>query len=333
MTSRKLFALCIGLFLVGASLNNEDYREITDFPAPAPNAFAVVGANLPDGGLVLWNGDALYLQNRPGGDAFTEIATGYAGDPGFIAMAPDGHTALLGAGFSPALYLFDTDAPVDFVEGTQIAAPNHFSGAFLTANLVILDRSKDDFSGSELVIFDLSGAKSLDDSVPVLSLPPNPGLKQQIVDKPAFSYASAINVDPSGTILYVMDANARELRTFSVAALIMAHEREIALDWESNGTPVGAPGDFYSGGVAGFTPEGYLVIAGSEGFGLPGGIQLVDPTPPATVVATLDPEGTQPFYSAIYNAVTDEIIATTGAQVTYATEGGIGSPALSCRPQ
>lgn len=328
--SKKFFVICVGLFLIGASLTSSSFQEITTFPSPAPNSFSVTGANLSDGRLVIWNGETIYFQDAAGGDSFAEAATGYLGDPGFLTLSPDGHTVLLGAGFSPALYLFDTDAPVDFVEGTQIDAPNHFGGAFLSEDLVILDRSKDDWSGSELVIFDLSSAKSLDNATTVLSLPPNPGLKQQILNKPDSSYPSSLSVCPSGTTLYVMDANTRELRSFSVSALIAAHEAQTTLDWATDGTPIGEIGDFYSGGVVGVTPDGYLINAGSEGYLMPGGVRIIDPSDPASVIATFDPAETQDYYSAIYNTVTGEIIATTGAQETYAIEFEISNAPFGC---
>jgi len=315
---------------------NEDFVEIAQFPTPAPGAFGVVGTNLPDGRFLLWNGLDVIIQDEPGSGFFSRMATGYLGDPGFIALSPDGHTALLGAGWGDGttanLYLLDTNAPVDYTAGSEIVGPSHFSAAFLSESIVILDKGTPAF-GAELVAFDISAKKSAPQFVSLLAKPPLPEGEKAILDKPAFAFSTSINFDPSGTILYVMDGNTRELRTFTTAAIQNAIDTVSTLDWVTDGTSVGLAGDYFGGGVSGFTiPEGHLVIAGSEGFLQPGGIQIVNVGTEA-VVTTLDPAGDQPFYSAFVNSATGELIVkdgTFGSEVAYATSTGVPAlPSLS----
>lgn len=297
--------------------NIDDFRAVPQFPQPSEFAFGVSGTTTTDGRFILWDGDTVYLQASPGSDELTPIATGYPGDPGFIALAPDGHTIALGSGFSQELYLLDINNPVDAVPGSAIPVPTHFGGAFLTQSLILLDRGNDDFTGSELVVVDLDtmpAPGTLGDRVQsaqtVLEFPiSNFVVNDLTIIKPAGSYSSKIHVDNTRTNLYAMDAFTGELRFFSVAAIIEAFTNSTTLDWTTDGTAIGFPGDFFTGGVAGINPDAQLIIGGSPGFGIPGGVQYIDPEVPAMVLATLDPAGTQPHYDVIYSRATDEMIA------------------------
>lgn len=324
--SKRSFSIAILIASFSISLPSvaQIHRIVDHFPSPAPGSFSVVGTNLPDGRLVLWNGDQIFIQTQAGSGLFGLVASGYAGDPGFITLAPDGQTVLLGAGFSPNLYLFDTANPVDYMPGSEITGPTHFSGVYLTPTLLVLDRGNATFTGSELFILDLSSSKSAPRLHTVMTLSKLPEEKQLVLDKPPFSFSSGLKVDPTGTLLYVMDGNLLELRTFLVADLINAFNTSSMLDWNADGTLVGAAGIYFGSGVAGIRPGGELVIAGSLGFLQPGGIQIVDPGTGA-ILQTLDPSGNQDFYTAIYNSVTDEIVARTGSGVVYATPQAIMS--------
>lgn len=322
MHSRIVLAFAFAA--LAGPVSPQEFQFVRQWPDPAPGSFGVTGTNLPDGRLILWNGSDVFIQNEPGGGYFWTVASGFLGDPGFIAMAPDGYTALLGAGFSPKVYLLDTRAPGDFLPGSEIPAPNHFSGAFLSQDLVVLDRGLDDFSASELVVLDLSAAKQSVAWRTVLTLSAPPPEKTTVLDKPPGSFSSRVHVDTATSTLYVMDANVRELRSFNVADAIAAFNSATLLDWAVDGTLIGAAGSYFSGGVAGVTPEGYLVIGGSEGFLQPGGIQIVDPSD-GSILDTLDPAGTQGFYGVIYNSALDEIVALTGEGSAFATEEAIAS--------
>ena len=311
----------------------DDFRVVPQFPQPADGAFGVVGTNIEDGRFLFWDGDTVYLQDTPGGSKLESFATGYLGDPGFIAVNPDNNTALLGAGFGNGttanLFLLNLVDPVDFEEGTQIVGPSHFAGAFLNDTLIILDSGKADFSGSELIVLDIFAAATRGTTPrTVMRFPESEkGTRIPIVDKPEMSFASLVHIDRSRNRVYAMDANTTELRWFSLADIILAFNTETPLDWSKDGTPVGTPGDFFSGGVSGVTPDGELVIGGSAGFGMPGGIQFIDPADPVTILDTLDPAGDMPFYNVIYNQVRDQMVAidaTFGVPLqAYATEMGI----------
>ena len=335
--------LACAVFLAAPAASSQTFMPAHNLPQPAPGAFTIVGTNLPDGRFVLWNGDGVYVQSEVGGGIFGLAAKGYAGDPGFIALAPDGHTLLLGAGFGDGseanAYLVDVFAPVDFAPGSELTLPNHAAGLFLTQDLVLLDRGKSDFSGSELVVVDLSAAKSgMTIARTVLRTPPA-GEKDLVVDKPAFSFSSNVILDPTGTEIYAMDANTLELRTFDVADIINAFNTSTPLDWSTDGTLFGSAGVYFSGGVEGFTSSNELVIDGSSGFLQPGGIQFVDRNT-GTINQTLTPAGVNEFYSVIFNSVTEEMIlrlgssnttfATTGVTANLPAAGAFGIALLSC---
>lgn len=311
----------------GAASAATAFTTYTDFPLPAAGSFVVSGTALPDGRLLLWDGDRVYTQTLPGTDGFQPRASGYQGDTAMVALAPDGHTVLLGQGFAGNLYLLDADAPADYTPASVVASvPGHFAGVFLTQELVLLDVGRLDFSGSELQILDLGAKKRGEKSTPGLAVAKgaayfNEGAKDLVVDKPPFGYSASLAVDAANGIVYAMDSNTRELRYFAVADLISAFNTATPLDWATDGTLVGSVGQFFSGGVAGVRPNGDLIIGGSLGFLQPGGIHLVDPGLPnpasASILETLDPTGNQDFYYVIYNAYTDVITALTFDGTAY----------------
>lgn len=316
---RAALSLLITVCAVTSAHAATTFAPYTRFPKPAPGAFVVSGTGLPDGRLLVWNGANLYTQFTAGADQFERIANGYSGDTAFVALAPDGHTVLLGQGFAGDLILFDAAAPADYSPASVVAnIPGHYAGVFLNSHLVLLDVGRLDFSGSELQIIDLDAAKGGAKSAPRMAITKgaaymNGDAKNLGVEKPPFAYSASIAVDTVQDIVYAMDGNTRELRFFSTAALIGAFNTNSPLDWATDGTLVGSAGQFFSAGVAGVRPDGSLVIGGSAGFLQPGGIQIVDPSlgdpVNASVHETLDPAGTSEFYYALYNAYTDVISA------------------------
>lgn len=292
-----------------------------DFPQTAK--YNVLGTALPDGRLVVWNGADVYTQLFPSADSFGVIARGYDGDPAFIALSPDGHTVLMGAGgfadpYTNQIYQIDTSAPVDFAPEAVVLTRAHYSGVYLTETLLLIDAGTSS-STSELVIMDLT-AKSAPVSVVVKT---GAYAKAQVVDKPGYSTQMAL--DSVNGRVYAMDGASRELRYFSRSALINAFNTAGTLDWAADGTLVGTAGDYFGAGVSGITPEGNLVIGGSEGYGLPGGVQIVDPET-GSVVESLDPDGAQGYTSVIYNSVTNAILAIVGT-TTYTDTAPAQTPA------
>ena len=307
MRAYLVCTVIIAELLVSLSARALTMTPLAGFPTPAPGAYGLTAAALPDGRFLLWDGNTLLLQTSPGSTVFEPLASGYAGDPGFAAISPDGHTAILGAGFSGDLYLFDLAVPEDFAPEAVVANQAHFAGVFLNASLVLLDAGKPDFSGSELAVLDLSGAKAGLATV-VRKSARYMKQKQVIVDKPPFSYSTSIAVDSRTGTVYAMDGNTRELRRFGIQDMVEAFQTHTMLDWESDGVLLGQPGTYYTGGVSGIAADGRLVIGGSEGYLLPGGIQLVNPLTGA-ITTLLDPSGHRSFYSVFFSPASQTILA------------------------
>lgn len=277
---------------------------------PAPVGFTLTGTGLPDGRFAIYNGDGVYFQNGAGVDGFTEVATGYEGDPSFIAVSPSGATLLLGAGgfgqpYTGNIYEVDVANPQDYTPAALVTNRNHYAAVFLTETLVLIDAG--DFIDSELAILDLN-AKS---GGPVTVLRKPAAEKQAVVDpKPGYSANLAYDAD-SGRV-YAMDAAARELRSFSASALIAAFTGSTLLDWENDGALIGAPGDYVGGGASGVTTQGYVVLGGSLGFTGPGMVQVVNPVNGA-IVNALDPVGDDGYTSVMMNPFTGAaIVQQTG---------------------
>ncbi|MBI2425900.1 MAG: hypothetical protein HYV27_23955 [Candidatus Hydrogenedentes bacterium] len=299
--------LCVAL--VCGAARAQGFGNYEHFPVPAAGSFGIVGAALEDGRLLLWNGDTVYLQFAPGADSFSPVGSGYVGDPGFLIPFPNGNDFLLGAGFGGNLYRFNPGEPADYSPAALIGSVSHYAAAFLSDELLLLDVGTFDpetfETGSQLVTFDLSGAKA--GITPVVTKGPEYfSSDAKTVDKPDGAYSSSVFTDTANGIVYAMDGNTTELRRFSVAALVNAHNTAADLDWAADGTLVGDPGDFLSGGVSAIDVSGRLVIAGF------GGVQFVAPSlgnpANAAVVETLAPAGSFEFYSVIYNPYFDSII-------------------------
>lgn len=307
------------------SAHAEGFQRYDHFPSS--DRYGVVGAALPDGSLLLWNGEEVYVQQGLRVDGFALRGQGYSGDPAFLAVSPGGQTALLGAGgwgtdpWVDRIYRYTPGAPGDFTPDAIVAVMPHYAAAFLTEDLVAIDAGAGDWMNSVIVVHDLRGGKSL--PAPVLYKPASPK-GDTVVQKPG--YSAALTVDHARGRLYAMDAATLELRAFSVSALIDAYESSGLLDWAGDGMLIGTPGAYYNGGVNGVTPEGGLVISGALGWGMPGGIQIVDPDT-GTVLENLDPSGAYSYASAIYNPVTGQITAMADG-LAYATGGFITLPAM-----
>ena len=277
---------------------------------PAPTSFTIAGAGLDDGRFVIYNGDAIFYQNAVGADGFTQVASGYEGDPAFIIVSPSGNRLLLGAGgfgqpYTGKLYEMDADSPMNFTPVAIVANQAHFGAVFLTESLVLIDSG--DFTDSQLDIIELD-AKSLGARTVVHK--PQP--KDVVVDpKPGYSASLAYDVD-SGRV-YAMDANARELRWFSDTELVSAFTGSTLLDWEDDGTLVGAAGDYVGGGAAGVTTQGYVVLGGSLGFTGAGMVQVVNPVN-GDIINTLDPAGDDGYTNVIMNNFTGAAIVQQSGQ-------------------
>lgn len=292
-----------------------DFELMEDFPRADPSAFSVVATGLSDGRLLVWNGNTVYLQSALDEDVFPAVASGYIGDPSFITLSPDGKHALLGAGFSGNLYLFDTENPADFAEATIVANVPHYAAIYLTETLVLIDAGVFG-QPSELTMLDLSGAKGL--PKPVVSK--SDRYKNLVVQKPEGSYSASLALDARYGIVYAMDANTNELRYFTVDELVSAFNDSTTLDWAADGDLVGATGDYLGGGIAGVTSGGLLVNGGF------GAVNLIDFSITAQkngeIVDTLQPAGNTVFYTPLFNAPGDTIYIYVGDFTPESTLNG-----------
>jgi hypothetical protein len=335
------FAVVFFLFFAVAAVSatGTQFEVFDGFPKAAPGAFGIRAEGLPDGRFIVWNGDAVFLQIMAGGDTFKEVASGYAGEPGFVAVAPDGHTVLLGAGssFSGKLYVFDTRAPVNYSPGSEVAAVTHYYGVYLTQDLVLLDRLTDDSATSELVVLDLSSPSP----VPVrVMLKPD----QLELTGEEQGVSACLAVNGSRATVYMMglvyDSGvpvSSELKMIPASVLISAYQSKALLDWDSDAIAIGLPGSFNSGGPAGVMANGDLIIGGF------GGVQRVNPST-ATIVETYAPPALFDYYGVATNPYRDIVLpivldpvdysmdivyAPEGAFAAMPVHGGIGLAAMT----
>lgn len=311
MIKSKSFSLVLFLLTLTTIVSvcfSEKTIQLENLPLPASGAYFVTSAPLSDGTYLVWNGYEVFKQSEMNKDEFIKIAEGYQGDPGFIAISPNNDIAILGQGYLGDLYRFELSNPQNFTPDCIVGNISHFYGAFLTSELLILDVGKPDFSGSEIHVINIAGGKSSKTPIssPILArifIKP----KEMVIDKPLYAYSATIAVDREHGWVYIMDSNARELRRFNVSDIINAYNSHTTLDWENDGTLIGEAGRYFSGGVSGITNEGLLIIGGSEGFMMPGGIQEINPYS-GEVVKVWDPAGNHGYYSAFYNTVNDSIL-------------------------
>jgi hypothetical protein len=314
--------------VAGFSAAGTEFEVLASFPKAASGAYGVKAEGLPDGRFIVWNGDAVFVQTIVGGNAFKQIASGYAGDPGFIAVSPDGHTVLLGAGYSGKLYQLDVRAPVDYGPGSEAATVTHYYGVYLTQDLVLLDRATDHFVTSELVVVDLS---SLSPSPVRVMLKPD----QEHLTGAEYGVSACLAINSSRTTVYTMGLVydgwmlvSNQLKKIPASVLISAYQAKAVLDWNVDAIAIVGPDAFNSGGPAGISSSEELFIGGF------GGVQRVNPFT-ATIVDTYDPAGPYEYYGVASNPYTDIVLpivadpADYSMDVVYAPEGAFAAmPAL-----
>ena len=323
--SKVLFVSIVlgaGVVLIAAPAAAQDYTSYKHFPSPV--GYFVMCTDLSDGRLLVWDGESLYLQDEPSLDRFTAIATGYSGDPAFIALSPDGHTVLLGTGYGGGdnLYVFDVDAPKDASENPSIGVLSHYWGAFLTADLVVIDRVKSDYSTTELGVFSLSGGvasyKSIIDKPAAAAIPAGQGVA-----------SSALAVDAAGAYVYAMDylydyatwaLQSNQLRRVSAADLIGAYNTSGTLAWTAQ-TAIGASGAYDGAGPSDVTAGGKVLFGGNA-------IQVVDPGTGA-IDETLTPDtAAYPWYVALYNAALSHVYGVSSGTGWIPEADFVGLPAI-----
>ena len=286
-----LIVVWAGLLLTGVAAGAGDnglpgFLAMPGFPSETP-AFGVTAAALMDGRFIAWDGDAIFVEDAPGAGTFSVVADGYAGDPGFIAVSPDGETALLGAGFTGDMYLINVDDPGE--PEVFVNTQNHFSGAYLNTNQVLFDRAlsvdpNDPFAMQpELAILDLSG---------------EPEVRTVVANKGTFS--SGMTLSACGYFAYAADGMTGETVRFTAPELQEAFAANAPLDWETDGETFGM---FPAPGPSTHTDQATIIFNGD------GALTFVSED--AEVRGTADPAGEDKHrYSAVYNPATKHVLAT-----------------------
>lgn len=300
-----------------------EFEALLSAPTPASGATGLAVKALPDGRLLVWNGGTIYREVLPRADGFEPIATGYVGDPGFMALSPDGHTVLLAAGYSRKLYLLDLNDPHPYSASSEIAPTGYpdslsqYAGVFLNDSLVLIDSgSMASPATSDLGVFDVQ----------------NPaGGYRSVMVKPASlasgdnAYSARLAIDPALTSVYAMSYvldlswnSTTQLKRISADTLIGAYQAQTTLSWDSDATAIGATNAFFSTGPTDVVLNGDVLVSGT------GGVQRVDPTA-QTVIDTYVPltDPLDPWhysYLSAYNGVTGDTLLVITDWHTYTTQ-------------
>ena len=127
---------------------------------PYPTAASVTADALGDGRFILYdaNGD-IWIEDAADAQTYAKVASGYTGDPGFIAVAPDGHTCLVCSGMTGLFWVFDAST----LTGTALTIgsdmTNSYWGEWINDTQIIVDRSDEPVAWSfisELGLLDIS---------------------------------------------------------------------------------------------------------------------------------------------------------------------------------
>ncbi len=311
MLSRKAFfsfvvISCVAFTAAGAP---GDFGAMSGYPAVGGT---VVADALGDGRFILYDGDGVYIENAVDAGTFTLVASGYAGDPAFIAVAPDGHRCLLGAGAAgtfgaPAddwIWQFDANSPADAGASGMIALENNYWGVWLDNDTAMIEAGPG-YVG-EIGILEVS-TKTY----------------QQVVNKGESSAALVLDqgyvYSQSG-----FGAATGELRRFLVEDLIDIFDVSgTPLDW-TDGVVVGIPYTGNTGGPGSIDADGVMAIGG---WGMPGTVLYVDAATGDVVSGPITVSSGAPSssVSAFYNPVTKRTLVTETNWDDFTFNGYIAS--------
>ena len=298
-----VFSCAIGVVVSG--LAQADFERVQGFPGADPAAYGIAVQALPGGLFLVWDGNDIHRQTLVGGEDFDVIASGYEGDPSFMALSPDGHTVLLGGGGNRLLMLFDVNNPADYTPDVVLSdSISHYWGVFLTEDLVLIDKVADDDATDELVIVDITEETPVAETVMYKPAAGDLGAGEKATN-------CALAVDPARTTVYCMSniyvlpyqVVSNQMKSISVSALINAYQSKAILDWNTDPTPIGADGQYFALGPLAVTNNGDVLCGGT------GGVNRIDPAS-GVILDTYNPTGgAWDYYSAAYNPVTDVVLA------------------------
>ena len=224
---------------MSSGLAQGDFERVPGFPGADLSAYGIAVQALPSGLFLVWDGNGIHRQTLVGGEDFDVIASGYEGDPAFMALSPDGHTVLLGGGMRP-LMLFDVNNPVDYTPAAVLSdSISQWWGVFLTEDLILIDKGTDDWT-TELVIVDITEETPVAETVMYKPAADDLGVGE-------YAASCALAVDPARTTVYCMsniyvfdpdfEVVSNEMKSISVSALINAYQDKAILDWNSDPPP------------------------------------------------------------------------------------------------
>jgi len=300
-------ALCIASSFAAMADPLPTFSEQTNFPTTT--AFGVVADTLGDGRFIAYDGTNIWIQDAVDANAYTDVATGYTGDPAIIAVNPDGHTCLVGAGFTGELWLFDADAPAD-AGAPLLTSGSDFFAEWINTTQVVIDRAffvgpgAFDFE-AELILLDI-GTTTV----------------RTVVSAKGGASAMCV-LDSSFQTLYMADGLTGETRTAAVADLVNAFDTSTPVAWATLPTF----GTFSTGGPGALTPERTLIYGGF------GGVQFVD-IASGTSDGIVDPAGTGTYnFLVAYSATTGRVLGT-GAQFSpsFDTKGFVSDSMFETLP-
>ncbi|MCP4645955.1 MAG: hypothetical protein GY851_36255 [bacterium] len=298
--------LCCMSIVAGASDTLPTFSQLASVPA-TPNAsgpfggyaYGIAADALGDGRFILYDGNEILIQDAVDSDSFTSVASGYIGDPGFIAVAPDGHTCLVSAGYGGQLWLFDANAPVN--AGTAFDTVSNFHGVWLSDTLVLIDLAVWVGPGA----FDYAAEQGILDVT-------SPGSYKTVVNKGGVgTQSAAVACDESRQYAYACEGASSNYRRFAVADLISVFQSAgaSALAW-STGTSIGTFSAL-PGGAYAVSDAGTLICGGYlDAFG------VIDPVA-GTVADTDDPAAAYVSYNLAYNGKTGKILAIANEYVGF----------------
>jgi hypothetical protein len=283
------------------------FSEQTNFPPAA--GFGVVADTLGDGRFIVYDGLNIWIQDSVDANAYTNVATGYTGDPAIIAVSSDGHTCLVGAGFTGELWLFDAEAPAD-AGAPLLTSGSDFWAEWINASQVVIDRAvfvgpgMFDFE-AELILLDITG----------------PAVRTVVSAKGGASAMCVLDLFSQN--LYATDGLTGETKAVSVSAIVNAFNTSTPVSWASLPTF----GTFSTGGPGGLTPKGTLLFGGF------GAVDFVDRGTAASV-GTADPAGTGTYnFLLAYNGVTGRVLATgTQFSPSFDTKGFVSTAMFETLP-
>jgi len=314
--SRRIGAfLAVACMVLAGTAFAVDFEQLDAFPSAAASSYGIVMTASPDGRLLVWDGWTIWEQAFLGGDRFAEVAQGYLGDPGFMALSPDGHRLVLGAGYSGAVHILDLDAPADYEADSEILVTGHYSGVMVSENLLLVDRLADDYATTELAIVNISADPA--SVVTVMAKPPASDFNGGAGE---FAVSTALAVDDAKTAVYttglLYDATfatlSAQLKRVAVSDLMTAYNAKTQLDWHTDAVAIGADLAFNVGGPSAVMANGDLLLGGF------GGVQRVNPDT-GTVVETYAPAGFD-YYGVSHNPVTDDVYPVVADPVTWAMD-------------